>query len=175
MENAAVGQKISHVRALDPDDDQLIFSLHTPSFLPVIGGSPIIDGARYFRIDPQTGAIFVKESMQGLGGRKLMLGIGVNDGHLTAKMEVMVNINSSDGSEPSPSVTRVNGPSTRITNQQTSSTVSLTPPKLPESPVFTALPPRPEPPSGTVVFPEEVDFSKLNAFFFFFFKAHSLY
>lgn len=84
-ENETVGTKISQAHGDDNDDEILTYSLEPISF----------DGKHIrlpFRIDNETGTVYLNESLLGRAGENLHLYVLVNDGKLEAKTEVNVNI-----------------------------------------------------------------------------------
>ena len=149
IDSATVGQKVRQVTASDSDEDDLVFSLSPPSLPPGwrIGGREVGDGTRFFRIDTRTGGVYVKESLLGQAEKLFMVDVGVYDGHVLAKMGVLVAVHAAETSDGASS-------------QQTASGGGLVlPPELPDRrPTFAALPPRP---LAAVTFPEEaeIDFS----------------
>lgn len=91
-----IGSRVNVVQGSDPDGDDLIYSIGSPSFMPSQLGSLFGDGAKYFRIDPSTGVVYLAASLDGTRGQRLMVGAGVFDGQVSAKMDIMVTIMPSD-------------------------------------------------------------------------------
>ncbi len=145
-ENTAIGARVNQFRGLDIDDDVLNFFIGAPTLLP---GLRFLDGTRFFRVDSRSGAVYLKESLDGMRGQRLMIGAGVNDGVYNAKMDIVIQVTPTDGSELPPSNNRFN--SVPLPD-------SVNPPPILSS-GSPALPPRPVLPpsfSGSM----EVDFSK---------------
>ncbi|XP_055853236.1 tyrosine kinase receptor Cad96Ca [Episyrphus balteatus] len=94
-ETEEVGSVIARVRADDAEHDLLQFDLephfHDNYANPNQPGTTVHDGLP-FRIDPNTGVVYLNESLAGRGGQNFFLYITVSDGQLTAKNEVYVNI-----------------------------------------------------------------------------------
>lgn len=91
-ENESVGSKIATVHGSDNEGDSLIYGLE--QIQPLDGGG---DGKNImeelpFRIDPDTGVVYLNKSLAGKGGQNLRLYVTVFDGELEAKTEVYVNI-----------------------------------------------------------------------------------
>ncbi|XP_057653806.1 tyrosine kinase receptor Cad96Ca [Diorhabda carinulata] len=84
-ENETVGTKISQAHGDDTDDEVLTYSLEPISFDGKYVRLP-------FRIDNETGTVYLNESLVGRAGENLHLYVQVNDGKLEAKTEVNVNI-----------------------------------------------------------------------------------
>ncbi|KAL9703652.1 hypothetical protein quinque_007170 [Culex quinquefasciatus] len=81
-ENMTVGTLITQVRADDADNDELEFGL-----------DPLKPGQlQPFRIDPNTGYVYLNDSIEGKGGQNFFVYITVTDGLVTSKNEVYVNI-----------------------------------------------------------------------------------
>lgn len=150
-ENTPVGSRVNHFRGSDSDDDQLNFFIGAPSLLP---GLHFLDGTGYFRVDSRSGVVYLKESLDGMRGKRLMIGAGVNDGVYNAKMDIVIQVTPSDGSELPPSNNRFNSVSLPAG--------ALPPPALSSgiSPPF--MPPRPPSPPrlpGSSS-PTEINFSQ---------------
>ncbi|EDW13718.1 tyrosine kinase receptor Cad96Ca [Drosophila mojavensis] len=115
-ESEEVGQIIDRVRAEDADGDDLVFGIE-PRFLPLIGSSQQTNtqGKLPFRIDRNTGVVYLNESLSGRAGENFLIYITVSDGRYTAKNEVFINILGSHesggyqgfGSRSPPSISNV--------------------------------------------------------------------
>lgn len=130
-----MGSRVSQIRGLDSDGNGLTFFLGAPSLLP---GLRFIDGTSFFRVDPRSGIVYLKESLNGMRGQRLMIGAGVNDGVYNAKMDVIIQVTASDGSELPP-------PNNRFNPVSLPANV-VPPPVLSSSPFSPAIPPRPAAP-----------------------------
>ncbi|XP_064556878.1 tyrosine kinase receptor Cad96Ca-like isoform X1 [Drosophila montana] len=88
-----VGQIIDRVRAEDADGDDLVFGIE-PRFLSPIGASQHANTPSKlpFRIDPNTGVVYLNETLLGRAGENFLIYITVSDGRYTAKNEVFINI-----------------------------------------------------------------------------------
>ncbi|KAH8417306.1 hypothetical protein KR222_008693, partial [Zaprionus bogoriensis] len=89
-----VGQIIDRVRAEDADGDDLIFGME-PRFLSPIDSNQQNSNTPSklpFRIDPDTGVVYLNESLAGRAGENFLIYITVSDGRYTAKNEVFINI-----------------------------------------------------------------------------------
>lgn len=149
MENTPVGSRVNQFRGSDSDNDQLHFFVGAPSLLP---GLRFADGTRFFVVDSKSGAVYLKESLAGMRGQRLMISAGVNDGVYNAKMDIMIQITPSDGSEMPPFNNRFNSVPLPAN--------VLPPPILPSnSPSLPSRPP-PLPPSFTGSSSQEIDFSE---------------
>lgn len=95
-ENTAVGSRVNQIRGSDSDNNLLQFSIGAPTLLP---GLRFLDGTRFFRIDPKSGVVYLNESLSGMRGQRLMIGAVVNDGAYNAKMDIIIQITPSDGSD----------------------------------------------------------------------------
>lgn len=82
-EDHRVGDRVFVVRTRDTDGDPITFSL---------GPGLYYDVSKYFRIDPQTGEVFLKQSLEGLGGQNYYMYVKADDGHHQAKMEVSIKV-----------------------------------------------------------------------------------
>ncbi|XP_055532788.1 tyrosine kinase receptor Cad96Ca [Wyeomyia smithii] len=81
-ENTTVGTMIKQVVAEDSDNDELEFGL-----------DPLGNGMlQPFVIDPQTGYVYLNESLEGKAGQNFFFYVTVTDGLVTSKNEVYVNI-----------------------------------------------------------------------------------
>ncbi|KAJ6637915.1 Tyrosine kinase receptor Cad96Ca [Pseudolycoriella hygida] len=94
-ETAKVDTVISRVEARDAEHDVLTFDLE-----PV---SPIYNEEKTnerlpFRIDPNTGFVYLNESLLGRGDENFFLYVTVTDGTVTSKTQVLVNILSKNPS-----------------------------------------------------------------------------
>ncbi|KAH8312491.1 hypothetical protein KR044_011030 [Drosophila immigrans] len=116
-EEEQVDQIIDRVRAEDADGDDLVFGIE-PRFLNPTGANqqnPNSPSKLPFRIDPETGVVYLNESLAGRAGENFLIYITVSDGRYTAKNEVFINIlgrrESSGyhgfGSRPPPSISKV--------------------------------------------------------------------
>ncbi|XP_023173595.1 tyrosine kinase receptor Cad96Ca [Drosophila hydei] len=111
-----VGRIIDRVRAEDADGDDLVFGIE-PRFLPLIGSSQQSNAQSKlpFRIDRNTGVVYLNESLSGRAGENFLIYITVSDGRYTAKNEVFINILGSHerggyqgfGSRSPPSISNV--------------------------------------------------------------------
>lgn len=151
-ENTAVGARVSQFRGQDSDDDALNFFIGAPSLLP---GLRFLDGSRFFHVDSRSGAVLLKEPLNGMRGQRLMIGAGVNDGVYNAKMDIVIQVTPSDGSQLPPSNNRFNS---------VPLPANVNPPPLLSSGISPSFPPRPPAPpritSGSSSSSGEVDFSK---------------
>ncbi|GAB0087522.1 Tyrosine kinase receptor Cad96Ca [Sergentomyia squamirostris] len=93
-----VGSFVTQVHAVDDENDPLEFGLE-----PWNGnfGAPAGEEKMPFRIDPNTGIVYLNESLEGWAGQNFFIYVTVSDGQLTAKNEVYVNILSKNGSKGS--------------------------------------------------------------------------
>ncbi|KAK6633751.1 hypothetical protein RUM44_004358 [Polyplax serrata] len=84
-----VGTVITRVKAFDQENDVLTFGLE------------MIDSNREnpFIIDPDTGVVKLNKSLEKRAGEKFLMYVTVNDGQLTMKTEVFVNIKTKVGSK----------------------------------------------------------------------------
>ncbi|XP_072379897.1 tyrosine kinase receptor Cad96Ca [Diabrotica undecimpunctata] len=85
-ENETIGTKISQAHGDDPEGVVLTYGLEPIVFF---GGK---EEKLPFRIDNETGTVYLNESLTGRAGENLHLYVTVSDGQLTAKSEVNVNI-----------------------------------------------------------------------------------
>ncbi|XP_055700402.1 tyrosine kinase receptor Cad96Ca [Phlebotomus papatasi] len=95
-----VGSFVTQVHAVDDENDPLEFGLEP--WNGNFGASATDEGRMPFRIDSQTGIVYLNESLTGWAGQNFFIYVTVSDGQLTAKNEVYVNIlskNSSKGSD----------------------------------------------------------------------------
>ncbi|XP_057374868.1 fibroblast growth factor receptor-like [Daphnia carinata] len=147
-ENTAVGTRVNQFRGSDSDNDVLNFFVGSPSLLP---GLRFLDGSPFFRVDSRSGAVYLKEPINGMRGQRLMIGAGVNDGVYNAKMDIVIQVTPSDGSELPPLNNRFNS---------FPLPASVKPPPILSSPTSPGLPPRPpSPPALPGSSSKEVDFS----------------
>ncbi|XP_034485733.1 tyrosine kinase receptor Cad96Ca [Drosophila innubila] len=86
-----VGQIIDRVRAEDADGDDLIFGIE-PRFLTPGQQNSNNPNKLPFRIDQDTGVVYLNESLVGRAGENFLIYITVSDGRYTAKNEVFINI-----------------------------------------------------------------------------------
>uniref|UniRef100_T1IHS7 receptor protein-tyrosine kinase n=1 Tax=Strigamia maritima TaxID=126957 RepID=T1IHS7_STRMM len=92
-ENEPVGSRIERVRGRDAEHDPLVFSLKPGVFL---------DGSRYFRIDANSGVVYLNQSLQGQAGAQFYLYVTASDGVYESKMEVFVEVSSPGGQHSMP-------------------------------------------------------------------------
>lgn len=120
----------------------------------MLPGLHFLDGTGYFRVDSRSGVVYLKESLDGMRGQRLMIGAGVNDGVYNAKMDIVIQVTPSDGSELPPSNNRFNTVSLPAG--------ALPPPSLSSGISSPSMPPRPPSPPRLPgsSFPTEVNFSK---------------
>lgn len=83
-EDEKVNSVITRVQGHDNEQDILTFGLESK----FNNGEDSLP----FRIDQNTGIVYLNESLQGRGGERLSLYVTVSDGALTGKTEVLVNI-----------------------------------------------------------------------------------
>ncbi|GIY58922.1 tyrosine kinase receptor Cad96Ca [Caerostris darwini] len=83
QENEPVGSRIITVRTRDEDNDPIEYGIEPARY---------VDGSEYFRINKDTGEVFLKKPLTGQGGNDFYLYITANDGHQTAKIEVYVRV-----------------------------------------------------------------------------------
>lgn len=81
---------IARVQANDNENDPLTFGLEPLNY--GFGNEEESNKTLPFRIDPNTGVVYLNESLLGRGGENFFLYVTVSDGTLTAKNEVYVNI-----------------------------------------------------------------------------------
>lgn len=92
-DNESVGSKIAQAHGSDNDGGTLTYGLEAINY--GTKEDEIVDLP--FRIDPDTGTVYLKDSLKGKGGQDLHLYVTVSDGQFQAKTEVYVNIlNSSN-------------------------------------------------------------------------------
>ncbi|XP_055678314.1 tyrosine kinase receptor Cad96Ca [Lutzomyia longipalpis] len=94
-----VGSFVTQVHALDDENDPLEFGLEP--WNGNFGSSGGHEERMPFRIDPQTGIVYLNESLAGWAGQNFFIYVTVSDGQLTAKNEVYVNILSKNNSKGS--------------------------------------------------------------------------
>lgn len=94
-ENQKTDSIIARVQAHDNENDILTFDLvesHNG-----FGIEQDVSGKGLpFRINPNTGVVYLNESLEGRGGEQFLLYVTVSDGQLTAKNEVFVKIQSAN-------------------------------------------------------------------------------
>lgn len=96
-EQEPVDSLITRVKANDAENDILTFGLEPINSLYKTDDDEKV--VLPFRINPDTGFVYLNESLNGRGGEKFFIYVTVTDGTVTAKNEVYVNIlgkNSSD-------------------------------------------------------------------------------
>lgn len=86
-ENEKTDSIIARVRAQDNENDLLTFGLER-----TVMGMQADDQPLPFRIDNNTGIVYLNDSLAGRGGDKFFIYVTVFDGELTAKNEIYVNI-----------------------------------------------------------------------------------
>lgn len=99
-ETLPVGSVVQQVRADDSENNVLEFGLE-PLRNGNFGNANVGEEKMPFRIDPQTGVVYLNESLVGWGGENFFIYVTVYDGQLTAKNEVYVNILRGNSSKPS--------------------------------------------------------------------------
>lgn len=87
-ENEEVGTKIESARATDVEGDELVFDIKPSEYL---------DGSKYFRVDPQSGDIYLNRSLQGKAGAQYYLFVTAKDHEFESKTEVLVDVDSATG------------------------------------------------------------------------------
>ncbi|XP_018303217.1 tyrosine kinase receptor Cad96Ca [Mycetomoellerius zeteki] len=87
-ETEPVGNVITRVRAEDNEQDKLTYGLEPHNY----NGDNRPQSPLPFFIDNRTGIIFLNETLKGRAGQNLLFYVTVSDGQLTAKSEVLVNI-----------------------------------------------------------------------------------
>lgn len=95
VENEKTDSVIARVQAHDNENDILTFGLEANDF----GNSQREFRALPFRIDQNTGVVYLNDSLAGRGGEKFFLYVTVSDGMLTAKNEVYVNIQNENSTK----------------------------------------------------------------------------
>ncbi|CAH1176852.1 unnamed protein product [Phaedon cochleariae] len=123
-ENETVGSRVAQAHGDDPDGVPLVFGLEPYEFYGAGGRGGRPPPRLPFRIDNETGTVYLNESLQGRAGQNLHFWVTVSDGQLPAKTEVNVNI--------IPSRSRY---STSVANR----------PPIFQNPSFPRLPPMPHP------------------------------
>ncbi|CAG9769267.1 unnamed protein product [Ceutorhynchus assimilis] len=83
-----IGSKIAQVHGEDHENDNLTYGLEPIQFF----GSDKPPDPLPFSIDPQTGAVYLNDSLKDKGGTDLHLYVTLTDGQLDVKNEVYVNI-----------------------------------------------------------------------------------
>lgn len=99
-ETLPVGSVVQQVRADDSENNVLEFGLE-PLRNGNFGNVNVDEEKMPFRIDPQTGVVYLNQSLSGWGGDNFFIYVTVFDGQLTAKNEVYVNILRANSSNPS--------------------------------------------------------------------------
>lgn len=89
-ETEKIDSVIARVQANDNENDPLTFGLEPLSY--GFGNEEETNKSLPFRIDSNTGVVYLNESLLGRGGENFFLYVTVSDGTLTAKNEVYVNI-----------------------------------------------------------------------------------
>ncbi|XP_018563441.2 tyrosine kinase receptor Cad96Ca-like, partial [Anoplophora glabripennis] len=87
-ENETVGTKIAQAHGDDAEGEPLVYGLEPIQFY----GSKRPPEKLPFRIDNETGTVYLNESLKGRAGQNLHLYVTAFDGQLLAKTEVNVNI-----------------------------------------------------------------------------------
>lgn len=82
-ENEPVGSRIITVRARDDERDNITYGLEPSLYY---------DGSAYFSINPRSGDVFLKESLQGKAGTDVYVRVTASDGHQLAKIDTRVRI-----------------------------------------------------------------------------------
>ncbi|EDV93872.1 tyrosine kinase receptor Cad96Ca [Drosophila grimshawi] len=92
-EAEVVGQIIDRVHAEDADGDSLVFGIE-PRFLAPGSSQQQANTPNKipFRIDADTGVVYLNESLAGRAGENFLIYITVTDGRYIAKNEVFINI-----------------------------------------------------------------------------------
>ena len=94
-ETEPIGGIVARVRAEDSENDALEFGLEPLSQNP-LNANKNSGKTLPFWINPENGIVTLNESLVGRGGENFFLYVTVNDGKLTAKNEVYVNILSAN-------------------------------------------------------------------------------
>lgn len=94
-ETEKVDTVIIRVQAHDNEDDDLTFDLEP--IRPIFNQEKSNDRLP-FRIDPNTGVVYLNESLLGRGNENLVLYVTVSDGKVTSKTQVFVEILSKNPS-----------------------------------------------------------------------------
>ncbi|KAG8179353.1 hypothetical protein JTE90_007625 [Oedothorax gibbosus] len=92
QEDEPIGSRIITVRTRDDDNDPIEFGIEPARY---------VDGSEYFRINKDSGEVFLQKALTGQGGNDFYLYITANDGHQTAKIEVYVRVQEPHNSAPS--------------------------------------------------------------------------
>ncbi|XP_015789002.1 uncharacterized protein LOC107365937 [Tetranychus urticae] len=82
-ETEPLGHKVATVSAHDADGDEIKYGLEAGLFR---------DGLQYFNINPQTGQVFIKQSLTGQAGNSFYILVTADDGYHSAKIEVNARI-----------------------------------------------------------------------------------
>ena len=93
-EDTALGEKVGQVRLADPGK-RLNLYIGGPLLLPK--SSRVLNGSEYFRIEAETGKVFLDKSLSGLQGTRLMFSVNVYDGPIKASKDIAVHVASSVG------------------------------------------------------------------------------
>ncbi|GFY37437.1 tyrosine kinase receptor Cad96Ca [Trichonephila inaurata madagascariensis] len=72
QENEPVGSRIITVRTRDEDNDPIEYGIEPARY---------VDGSEYFRVNKDTGEVFLQKELTGQGGNDFYLYITANDGH----------------------------------------------------------------------------------------------
>lgn len=86
--DSIVGSLVARARAGDNDGQNITFSISPGTYL---------DGSHLFRIDRNTGVIYLNKSIDGLAGEQHYLYVSASDGSLSVKVEVWVEIEPPSG------------------------------------------------------------------------------
>ncbi|XP_054707143.1 tyrosine kinase receptor Cad96Ca-like [Uloborus diversus] len=142
-EDEPIGRRVTTVRTRDDENDPIEYGMEPAVFL---------DGSSYFTIDKNTGEVFVASSLSGQAGSDYYLFITANDGHQTAKIEVLVRVlkpNNSSSQSIVDNPLRSHGPPNRgsLIPHPPFHTLSRPPPGLfPDRPPPSSDRPRPNAP-----------------------------
>ncbi|KAG1680072.1 Tyrosine kinase receptor Cad96Ca [Nymphon striatum] len=85
-ENEPVGSKVTKVTAKDEGDTRLVFDIEPATTVESL------DGSTYFRIDPDSGDVFLVHSLEGQAGNDFYLHVAAYDGIYKTKIEVHVRV-----------------------------------------------------------------------------------
>ncbi|XP_054724069.1 tyrosine kinase receptor Cad96Ca-like [Uloborus diversus] len=91
QENEPVGSRIITVRTRDEDGDHIEYGIEPARY---------VDGSDYFRINKDTGEVYLDKTLSGQGGSDFYLYITANDGHQMAKIEVYIRVLESNRAAP---------------------------------------------------------------------------
>ncbi|GFX81541.1 tyrosine kinase receptor Cad96Ca [Trichonephila clavipes] len=92
QENEPVGSRIITVRTRDEDNDPIEYGIEPARY---------VDGSEYFRVNKDTGEVFLQKELTGQGGNDFYLYITANDGHQMAKIEVYIRVLEANNGVPS--------------------------------------------------------------------------